>query len=298
MTMLDRKLLRDLRALKSQAVTIALVVAAGLGAFMAQLSTYESLQWLRQSYYETSRFAHVFVDVKRAPRAVERQIADLPGVADVETTVVFDVLLDLEAVVEPVIGRMIGLAVAEEPRLNRLFLRQGRLLATGRRDEALVSEAFAKAHRLKPGDRLAAVLNGKREALNIVGVVLSPEYVFSSRGGDIPDDRSFGVFWMDRQHLASAFNMEGAFNHAVFRLTPTASEPDVIAALDRLLTPYGSLGAHGRDEQMSHRMLSQEIAQQKTMATIFPVIFLGVAVFLLHMVLSRQVATQCGKLPP
>lgn len=292
MTMLDRKLLRDLWALKSQALTIALVVAAGIGAFLAQLSTYDSLQWLRQSYYDTSRFAHIFVDVKRAPRAVERQMAAIPGVGDVETTVVFDVRLDLPEAVEPVIGRMIGLDDAGEPRLNRLFLRQGRLPVAGRKNEALVSEAFARARQLKPGDRLVAVLNGKREALEIVGIVLSPEYIFSARGTALPDEKSFGVFWMDRQSLATAFDMAGAFNHAVLRLAPNASEPGVIDALDRRLDVYGSLGAHGRDEQTSHRMLSQEIAQQKTMATVFPTIFLGVAVFLLHMVLSRQVATQ------
>jgi putative ABC transport system permease protein len=180
MTTLDRKLLRDLWTLKSQALTIALVVAAGLGAFIAQLSTHDALQWLRQSYYETSCFAHLFVDVKRAPTAVERPIAALPGVADIETTVVFDVMLDLAEAIEPVIGRMIGLDTAVEPRLNRLFLRQGRLLEAGRRHEALVSEAFAKARQLKPGDRLAAVLNGKRETLEIVGIVLSPEYIFSA----------------------------------------------------------------------------------------------------------------------
>lgn len=290
--MLDRKLLRDLWALKSQALTIALVVAAGLGAFIAQISTYDSLQWLRQSYYATSRFAHVFVDVKRAPRAVERQMADIPGVVDVETTVVFDVTLDLEDVVEPIIGRIIGLDEAGEPRLNRLFLRQGRRLAAGRTREALVSEAFAKARQLKPGDRLAAILNGKRETLEIVGIVLSPEYIFSTRGAAIPDEKGFGVFWMDRKYLATAFDMDGAFNHAVMRLAPDASEHGVIDALDRQLDVYGSLGAHGRDEQLSHRILEQEIAQQKTMATVFPTIFLGVATFLLHMVLSRQVATQ------
>jgi putative ABC transport system permease protein len=136
------------------------------------------------------------------------------------------------------------------------------------------------------------VLNGKREVLELVGIVLSPEYIFSSRGGAMPDAHSFGVFWMDRQELATAFDMEGAFNHAVLRLAPNASEPSVIDALDRLLDVYGSLGAHGRDEQLSHRILSQEIAQQQTMATVFPTIFLGVVVFLLHMVLSRQVATQ------
>lgn len=292
MRTLDRKLLRDLLRLKSQVLTIAVVVAAGLGAFIAQLSTYDSLQWLRQSYYASGRFAHVFADVKRAPQALVRQITVLPGVQEVETTVVFDATLDLPQVVEPVIGRMIGLPHARQPSLNRLFLRRGRLLDPGRRHEVLVSEAFARAHQFLPGDRLGAILNGKREVLEIVGIVLSPEYIFSTRGSGLPDDKAFGVFWMDKEYLAAAFDMEGAFNHLVLSLTPDASERRVIDALDHLLEPYGSLGAHGRAEQSSHRFLQQEIDQQKTMATVFPSIFLAVAAFLLNMVLSRQVATQ------
>lgn len=295
MKTLDLKLLRDLWHIKSQVLTIALVVGNGVGAFITQLSTYDSLQWSRLSYYEASRFAQVFADVKRAPKAVEQQIAVLPGVADVETTVVFDVTLDIPEVAQPVVGRMIGLANAGQPRMNRLTLRQGRLPEADRANEVLVSEAFAKARKLKPGDHLTAILNGKREVLHIVGVVLSPEYVFSSLGA-FPDDKSFGVFWMNREHLGSAFDMEGAFNHAVLRLAPGASEQEVIAALDRLLEPYGALGAHGRDEQLSHKILSQEINQQKSMSAVYPTIFLGVAAFLLNVVLSRQVATQRGEI--
>ncbi|MDP2963090.1 MAG: ABC transporter permease, partial [Sulfurimicrobium sp.] len=292
MKTLDRKLLRDLWHMKSQAFSIALVVAAGIGAFIALLSTYDSLQWSRQSYYEEARFAQVFANIKSAPRAVEQQIAELPGVAALETSVVQDVTLDIENVAEPVIGRMIGLSNGSQPGLNHLTLRQGRFPERGKRNEALVSEGFAKAHGLRPGDTVAALLNGKREPLEIVGIVLSPEYIFASRGGDLPDDKGFGVFWMEHERLASAFDMEGAFNHAALSLSPGASEAAVIDALDRLLEPYGSLNAHGRKEQSSHRILDQEINQQKTMATIFPTIFLGVAVFLLNVVLTRQVATQ------
>ncbi|TCV90715.1 putative ABC transport system permease protein [Sulfurirhabdus autotrophica] len=292
MKALDKKLLRDLAHMKGQAFTIALVVAAGIGAFIAQISTYDSLNWSRQSYYETSRFAQVFADVKRAPKAAERQLVEVPGIADVETTVMFDVTLDIPEVAEPVIGRMIGLADSGQLRLNKLFLRQGRMIESGRGNEVLVSEAFAKARKLKPGDQLAAILNGKREQLRIVGVVLSPEYIFATRGGVLPDDKGFGIFWMDRERLASAFNMEGAFNHAVFRLAPGANEQAVIDALDRLLEPYGAFGAHGREDQISNKILSQEINQQKTMSTVFPTIFLAVAAFLLNVVLSRQVATQ------
>lgn len=292
MKALDKKLLRDLWLMKGQALTIAMVVAAGVGAFVSQLTTYDSLQWSRQTYYQEAVFAHVFADMKRAPKTVERQIMELPGVEDAEATVVFDVTLDVPGVVEPVTGRMIGLADAGQPRLNRLFLRKGRMIERGEVEEVLVSEAFAKAHHLRPGDRLAAILNGKREVLRIAGVVLSPEYIYASRGGSLPDDRTFGVFWMERDRLASAFNMEGAFNHAVMRLTPGVGEPAVVESLDRLLERYGALGAYGRNDQLSYKMLSQEINQQKTMATIFPTIFLGVAAFLLNVVLSRQVATQ------
>lgn len=292
MKTLDRKLLRDLWQMRSQALTIALVVASGISAFITLITTYDSLQWSRHSYYEEARFAQVFAEVKSAPRDLERRIAELPGVAAVETTVVEDVTLDIPGVAEPVIGRMIGLADSRQPSLNRLFLRQGRLPEAASGNEALVSEGFARARGLKPGDRIAALLNGKRETLAIVGIVLSPEYIFASRSGEIPDDKGFGVFWMERERLASAFDMEGAFNHAALRLAPGASEEAVIDALDRLLEPYGSLDAHGRDEQNSHRILSQEINQQKTMATVFPAIFLGVAAFLLNVVLARQVATQ------
>lgn len=296
MKTLNRKLLRDLSGMKGQAFTIALVVAAGIGAFISQITTYDSLNWSRQSYYETARFAHVFADVKRAPESITNRLSEISGVADVETTVIFDVTLDLPNVAEPVIGRMIGLTDSALPRLNKLSLRQGRMVEPGHGNEVVISEAFAKARKLKPGDRLVAILNGKREQLAIVGIVLSPEYIYASRGGVLPDDRGFGVFWMDREHLASAFDMTSAFNHVVLRMMPGANERAIIDALDRLLEPYGALGAHGRDEQLSNKMLSQEINQQKTMSTVFPTIFLGVAAFLLNVVLSRQIATQRGEI--
>lgn len=296
MKAINRKLLRDLANMKGQALTIALVVAAGIGAFIAQISTYTSLQTTRQNYYDQARFAELFVDLKRAPKAVERLIADIPGVAEVETTVVFDVTSDLPDVPEPVVGRMIGLQNSQQPQMNRLTLRKGRFIERGGKNEVVVSEGFATARKLEPGDHLAAVLNGKREKLSVVGVVLSPEYVFATRGGALPDDKNFGVFWMDREQLATAFNMEGAFNHVNLRMSGGtsggASEQAIKAALDHLLEPYGARGAYGRDEQLSHKTLSQEINQQKTMASVFPTIFLAVAAFLLNVVLSRQVSTQ------
>lgn len=293
-SMLDRKLARDLWAIKTQVITIALVVASGVGGFVASLSTYDSLRTLQAQYYETGRFAHVFAQVKRAPLAMEQRVLEIPGVGEAESSLVFDVLIDLPQVVEPVIGRMIALADGREPRMNRITLTAGRWIHDAGSNEVLVNEAFARARQLQPGGRIVALLNGKRETLTIVGIVLSPEYIFAGRG--MGDEQSFGVFWMGRARLAGAFDMEGAFNRVSVRLAHGASEPAVLDGIDRLLESYGSRGAHGRDEQFSHRALTQEINEQKVFGTVLPSIFLAVAVFLLNVVLTRQIAIQRGQI--
>ncbi len=293
MKALNRKLLRDLRLMWSQALTIALVVASGVAGFIASFSAYDSLSWSRDRYYADARFADVFATLKRAPLALERQLAALPGAAHVETSLKQDVPISIPNVADPIIGRLIGLDAQTPQRLNKVALRRGKLPAPHQSGaiEVLVSEGFAITRQLHPGNRIHALINGKREELLIVGLALSPEYIFAGLAGS-PDQRGFGVFWLDRQALAAAYNMEGAFNQVAVRLAPGATEGPIIDGLDRLLAPYGGVSAHGRDQQMSDVMLSSEIKQQKAMGTVLPSIFLAVAGFLLNVVLSRQIATQ------
>jgi putative ABC transport system permease protein len=279
--------------MKGQVATIAVVVACGVAVFVASLATYDSLRWTQQSYYASARFAHVYAQVKRAPNALVPQIRELPMVTEVEPRIVYDVTLDVPYLSAPAVGRIIGVPASGQPRLNRLYLRRGRLIEPGRANEVVISDSFATANQLHPGATLTAILNGRREALHVVGVVLSAEYIFALRGGEaLPDDRQFGVLWMEESVLAAAFNMEGAFNNVILLLAPRASEAAVIDRLDRLLEPYGGLGAHGRDQQVSHRFVNDEISQQGAMATTMPPIFLGIAAFLLNIVLSRIVGTQ------
>lgn len=86
--------------------------------------------------------------------------------------------------------------------------------------------------------------------------------------------------------------MDGAFNDVVLPLPRGARTGDVLDRLDDLLAPYGGLGAVDRDDQLSHRYLTVELGQLETMATVFPTIFLGVAAFLLNVVLTRLIGTQ------
>ena len=293
MKTLDKKLLRDLTLMWSQALTIALVVASGVAGFITSFSAYDALSWSRDLYYADARFADVFATLKRAPLSLEAQLQAIAGAAHVETSQAQVVPVSIATVVDPIVGLLLGMDPLLPQRLNKVNLRSGRMISTRRSGamEALVSEGFAVARQLQAGDRVTALINGRREELLIVGIALSPEYIFAGLGGS-PDQRGFGVFWVDKRTLAAAYNMEGAFNQVAIRLAPGASEGAVIDQLDRLLARFGGTNAHGRDLQMSHATLSSEITQQRVMGTVLPSIFLAVAAFLLNVVLGRQIATQ------
>ncbi len=293
MRALSRKLLRDLWQIKGQGATISAVICVGVLMFVMYLSAFDSLQMTRNAYYERQRFAHVFASLKRAPLSLKSRIADIPGVSQVETRVVMDVNLDVEGLVEPATGRLISIPDRRRDILNDIVLSEGRYIEPARPDEVIVNEGFAQAHDLRPGDSVRAVLNGRRRELEIVGIGLSPEYIYTIRPGDfIPDDARFAIFWMERRVLASAFDMEGAFNDVALLLMPGARERDVIARLDELIQPYGGWGAIPRALQLSHWSVDNELKGLQGAGVAIPLVFLAVAAFLLHVVLRRIVAVQ------
>jgi putative ABC transport system permease protein len=295
MKALDRKVWRDLRLLWSQALTIALVVASGIGGFIATLSAVDSLAQARDNFYAAGHFADVFVELKRAPAAMAERLASVPGVIDVQTTVEAMARVTVPGSVDPVLGQLIGLDARHPQRLNRVQLHSGRwpepaAHAAGE-IEAVATLSFAEAHRLRPGASVSALVNGKRRTLRITGTALSPEYIFGGIMG-MPDMRAFGVFWTDQDELAAAMDMRGAFNRVALKLAPSASQPQVLDDVTRQLATLGGAPAHGRDEQQSHAMLDNEIREQRVLGTVLPAIFLAVAGFLLHVVTARLVATQ------
>ena len=311
---LDRKVLRDLKKMTGQAVAVALVMACGLAMLTMSRSLIYSLESTRAEYYEANRFADVFAHLKRAPNSVADQVRQLPGVAGVQAGLAVSVTLDLTGIDEPASGQVRSLPDYGEPELNRLFLRAGAWLQPGSRGEVLVGEAFAKANQLKPGDHIAMLMNGRRQQFRIAGIVLSPEFIFESRpGAALPDNRTYGIFWMPYEEVAKAFDLFGAFNTLSLRLAPAGSstggtpvgtaaagtaaplpvsERAVIAQVDRLLENYGGRGAYGRKDHPSHIRVSDEIRVLETLSIGFPLVFLSVAAFMTNAVLSRLLNLQ------
>ena len=290
---LDKKVLRDLGGMWAQALALACVIAAGVAMFVMSEGMLKSLFETRTAYYERYGFAQVFAPLKRAPNALLNRLETVPGVRVVETRIKKRVTVDMPGLIEPVAGEVLSYPVGHDPHLNRLRLMAGRWLLPGQGEEVLVSEAFADSHNLGPGDRVTVLLNGRKRALNIVGLVLSPEYVYAiAPGAMVPDNKRFGILWMSRNALEATFDMEGAFNDVILALTPGSRVETVIAAIDQVLAPYGGVGAFTRDRQVSDWFLMGEMNQLRNTAQIVPPIFLAIAVFLLNVVIGRWIDTE------
>jgi len=290
---LDHKLWRDLWRMKGQAIAIGIVIAVGVAMLVMMTGLVTSLNETRTAYYERYRLADVFAPVARAPDRLIGRLAEIEGVSMVEPRVTGGALIDLPDGALPVQAQAVSLPDLREPRLNDVFLTDGRRIDSDRTDEILLLQSFANAHGLRPGDRISATMNGARRSFRIVGLAQSPEFLYTTAPGEvIPDDARFGVIWMSRSALAAAYDMEGAFSEALLSLSRGANEDAVLDAVDRILDAYGGIGAYPLADQISNRFLSQEIIGLEASAAGVPPIFLAVAAFLLYIVINRMVQSE------
>jgi putative ABC transport system permease protein len=290
---LDKKLWRNAWGMRLQALAIALVIAGGMSIFVMALTTLNSLYDTRHNYYTQNNFGDIFATLKRAPEPVAEQIRSLSGVRQVQTRVIAFCRIYPPAFNDPVSAHILSLPSAGSARVNRIVLTSGRLPAPDAYDEVVVSREFAHAHNLGPGAAFDAIINGHMQRLRITGLGCSPEYIYQiAPGAMFPDYERYAILWMAREPLANAYAMDGAFNKVSLSIEAQHNPQDIITRLDNILRPYGGSGAIARADQLSHRMLSEELRGLKITATIFPLIFLGVSAFLTHVVIARIVALE------
>lgn len=306
MQTLNRKLFRNLKKLKAQTITTAILIACGVGMLIATSSAHEALKDSRDRFYRDYQFAHLFGDLKRAPLFVADRISTIPGVEAVDAGISIDGLIHLEMkgkgpAPEPAVGRFTSLPEAGSAGLNRLYLRTGRLPHESITPEVVLHEGFASANELHPGDRFGILIQGREERVQVVGIAISPDTVYAlSSSAPLPDDRHFGIGWMARADLERLTDMAGSFNHLSVLISPALEGQKgkdspirtiktVKTTIDDILKPYGSPGVIDRSLQSSDRFVENEIEEQRVMALIIPSIFLAIAAFLIQIISSRLI---------
>lgn len=293
LSVLHRKLGRDLWRIRAQAAAIAVVVGIGVMVLVMMSGLVSTLSGTRDSYFEDYRFASVFAPITRAPQAVAARLAEIDGVLAAEGRIRGAARIDLPGETLPVAAQVLSFPEGGATRLNDILLTAGRLPAPGQADEVVLLDSFAITRGIAPGDRLAVTLNGVHQHFRVTGLARSPEFIFSAAPGEfMPDDRRFAVIWMPRKSAAAAFDMEGAFNDALLLTSRDRPQAAVIADVNRLLASYGGQDAYGRDHQISAWFLGEEIDGLRKTARFLPPIFLAIAAFLLNVVIGRIVQAE------
>jgi len=293
MTALDHKLMRDLCRIKGQAGAIAAVVSVGVTLLVMMSGLLTSLEDTRATYYQQYRLADVFAPVTRAPLRELETLKAIPGIASVEGRLQGSALIDMPGQPLPVRAVAVSLPPYRAPNLNDLYLTQGRLVRPGRTEEVIVLKSFADAHDLELGGEIFATMYGARRSFVIVGFAQSPEFLFTVAPGEyVPDDARFAAIWMNLDAMAAAYDLDGAFNEALISLERGAQPQAVIDAVDAVLNRYGGQGAYARKDHMSDRFVSEEIGGLRATSVAVPPIFMGVAAFLLYIVITRMVQSE------
>jgi putative ABC transport system permease protein len=309
MMLYARKLRRELWRQRGPTIAVLTVTALGVMLFVASAGAYRDL---RDSYAATClrlALAGLHVEVAGLTEDDIHQAAALRGVAEVEARIVTEVPASpSDADGGRAALRLISLPDEGEPSLDRVLLLEGRMPG---QDEILLEKHFARYHGLAPGTMLP--LGAGAAPLRVSGVAVSAEYLWVSRNENdiMPSPADFGVGWMRRAALRSLarriIDAAGQAMQSSSLLAAAEESPgtELLVQPDRGADPAGvaaslraTLGGvrvikltRGED-LVGVRLLQMDVDGYRGMAAFFPVLFLGVAAFVIASLLARIVDAQ------
>jgi len=169
-SVLDIKVMRDLWSMRTQVLSIALLIASGVAIFVMSVSNYQARLSAMDEHYRNERFADLFASLKRAPNSVIPRLREIDGIGIVEPRISQPVRVIRPDTDLPISGRIVSIPASGQPLLNRLHLVEGRSIDPARSNEIIINEAYAKARTVRPGDSIDVVLNGRLQPFQVVGI--------------------------------------------------------------------------------------------------------------------------------
>ncbi len=281
--MLFKKLMRDMRAHKTQFISIFLMAFLSVYVYSGIGGEWAGLQHSGDSFYKETKMADAFVYGDDFSKDDLTEIKNIPDVNDAERR------LDIPAVLDTSDEPSVRLHFLEENTVSKPYITDGAAIDLRDKKGVWVDQRFAGSRGLKIGDKITFNFGDMELTKNIRGLIYSPEYVFRSESEDmVPDFKHNGFAYMSSE----AFPVKEmlAFNTILIRSDEDDAlrfESSVEKALDSdyvLFTP--------RKDHPSVKTFNSEIRQHKMMSDIFPVVFFLIALLTIMTTMTRIVANQ------
>jgi putative ABC transport system permease protein len=294
MRALTKKTLRSIIRSRSQVLAVIAVVTCGTACYICLASLHLNLELTRDTYYAQNRFADFEIRLERAPSNTTFAIQELPGVRQVRGRIVEDVKLEVEGVTEARMGRLVSVPDEGGSFLNGVVVRSGSYFEPGSQNEVILSEQFAVANGLNVGDTIKVTADGKKHTLKIIGLGLSPEYVYIIRSVQelVPSPERFGILWVTDDFAESALSMDAACNSIIGSVENEDQLDAILDSAENILDTYGIFAKTKRENQLSNRFLSDEITNLGVVSRVIPTVFLGIAALVILILLNRMVRNE------
>ncbi len=289
MKKLDLRLLRMIKASKGQFISVVVIIMVALSIFISFSTTAVNMRNGIDYYYEETKLSHIHVQLMRIPQSALDQIESIEGVTDVQGRVTFDVPLKTDDEEEKVRIRIISLPEGGG-KVNRLY--SDETLDEIAQGNAILIRQFAEARNITPGNIIQPYINGREHSLKVTGVASSSEFVYLMENEQtmMPAPEKFGVVYVTEEFAQSVYGYKGSYNELLIRVKDEDMIDDVSEELEERLDKYGVKRIIKREDQLSHKILSQELMGLDTMAAAIPILFLVVAGIIISIVLSRIVS--------
>ncbi|MDD3894709.1 MAG: FtsX-like permease family protein [Syntrophomonadaceae bacterium] len=296
MSILTKKLLRNLTSKKGQFFAVATVVAIGIMVYVGMSVSYQNLRSSQEDFYNKNHFADYYIHVVKAPDRIVKQIEKIAGINKVTGRIMTDLTI-VKSNGEKATARVITYDTNDEDSLNTIHMMAGRIFSSNSPSgeiEAVVDPQFMTANKLTPGDTFDLVNEGRQFNVKVVGAATGPEfiYVVKDAAAMFPEPLNFGIFILPARQAQQVLNMSGEINQLLIDFEPGVNEKQTVEEIETILKPYGVLASYPRDEQISHAMLEAELDGLRSVINVLPVIFLLIAAAIQFVILKRMIKTQ------
>lgn len=291
MKKLDIRLLRLIKNVKGQFISITVMVILALITYVSFSMVSDNLSDSIFKYYEVTNFSDIFIEVVRIPQKAIDQLHNIEGIEIAQGRISIDVPLRVNNPNEKVRVRVVSYPKVTKV-INDLYVLDGRELQDNSK-AAVVLQQFSDARGINLGDKVVPYIAGREYHLEVVGIVGSPEYIYLMENEQalLPAPEKFGIIYVTEDFAQSVFGYQGSYNEVMIKIKDEYANriDNIIDEIEDQLDRYGVKQTVKRDDQLSHNMMMQEIDQLDKTSTVITLLFLGVAAVITGVMLSRIV---------
>lgn len=288
MTSLNKRVIRKIKESKLQYLAIMVVMMVGILIYVAFNMGIYNFENSVNTYYKKNNLADISAEIVKISKGNIKSLKKIEGIKNVEGRIKLDVPLKVKNSDEKVIVRVISQPKKNE--INKLYELKGDSSKLGK-EEIFVIEQFVEGRNIKVGEILHPQIDGKIYDMEVKAEVSSPEYIYLMKDNQsmLPNFKKFGVIYVSEDFASDAFGFGDSYNELLFDVKEGYNLEKVKNKVEKVLDKYGTKKVLTKEDQLSHRIVSEEIKGGKQSSAVLPLIFLVVSAIVLTVMINRLV---------